>query len=771
MCIYLQRPLIPLGAAAAAGCFAGGLAAAPGWLGAAAGAAALAAGIFRFRRADALIWLATAVFGVYFGLAANAARPRGDDITRWIPRRDIRLEGRLDSFPETGGDGRGWIAYISCRSAVWHGRRRAASGRVRCFIPGPMPAWNPGDEIGASGALADFDPPNNPGEFDYRQAMRIRGVSARLSVPGRGDAVRLRAAPAWTWEALAGGFRRRAQDRIQSAAGPRAAGLVRSLVLGDRSGLNRRRQEIMAAAGLAHILAVSGFNVSLVFASLFGVARGLGIAPRPAVLLGLAGVAVFTAAAGGGAPVARAAWMAAGAAAGWLGSRNADPGSGLALAALILLARQPSAVQEPGFQLSFAATVAIILAVPHLPRPGGTWIGRLFCGAAGSLAVTAAASLGTAPLCLHYFYSVTPAALFTNLAAVPLVTAATDGGLWLGVCGGLIPALDRLVGGVTGAAAAALEWIAARAAEQPGARVFAWPASAAWVAVVYAALAGCAAWKRGRPWCSAALAACLALYPTWRPAGPGPGEIRATFLDLGIGEATLVETQHRRLLIDTGTEAEFLWRVKPFLAARGINRVDALLLSHGDDDHAGGAEACLAMFRPRRVWHGGFESRQERAWRRILRRRGRRAVRLAQGDRVDLGPELALAVLWPPPGANSARNRACLAVAVQAPGGVFLFTGDSSDEVDQMWDVPRPCAVLKAAHHGARRSSSERFLCQATPRAAVIMPGARNPFGFPHPETRSRLERCSQIVLDAGRRGATEITLRPDGELKWRTWK
>lgn len=764
---YIQRPLIPLGVSAFAGGLAGGVWACPVCPTLAAGLVLSGAACVLRRGRASLPLLIAAAFAVYAGLAAQARRPAPDDLGLWTPRAQVLLAGTLSAFPQPSTTGRGWVAEVACHAAVRERRWTPVGGSVRVFVNAPVPAWDPGDEVLLAGKLEPVAGPLNPAELDYAEFLARQGVRARLTVRGRADAVRSGRTPPASWGALAGVLHRRIERAMTDGIGAPAAGLALSLVLGDRSGLSRWRQERMAAAGLAHVLAVSGMNVSLVFFTVLGLARTVRLGPRPAILLGLGAVAAFTLAAGASPPVLRAAWMAAGLAAGHLGGRRTDPGSGLALAGLILLAQDPLAALDASFQLTFTATAAILQVWPTAPRPAALGP-RAARWAADILRTTAAAWLGTAPLCLRYFYALVPAAFPTNLLAAPFVTVVTDGGLLLGALPGWVPLLPWVVARVTEWGALGLEALAVWAAACPGGRVFLWPGSAEWTLGVYAA-ALAARLPRTRVWGGAALAALLLAYPLQRPEAPAPGSVRATFLALGQGEATLLETAGGPpVLVDTGSASEFLWRVKPCLAARGINRLAALVVSHTDDDHAGGVPECVTVFRPRRVFLPGGADPELRA---RFARAGAAPETLVQGDVRDPTPDLRLEVLWPPAGQPLRHHWTMLVACLSAAGGRLLFPGDAPAAVERRLWLAAPCDVLKVGHHGSRGSSEASFLGRVSPRLAVVMPGTRNPFGFPRPETLERLWHAAGSVLDTGARGAVEVVLREDGDLSWRTWK
>jgi ComEC/Rec2-related protein len=562
---YIQRPLIPLAAAAFLGCLAGSslpLGRPLFWL--LTGALLLPASFFTRKRGAGFPWLLLAAFLIFCGLAIRAGFIQPDDISCWAPRRDILLQGTLADIPRSSPDIPRWSATLVCSSAEWHGQRGQTSGRVQVSFPGFAPAWNPGDLIQVQGKLFLPAEPANPGEFNYVAFLDAKGVRACLSSVFPGDAIRLRTASYGHWGRVAGGLYRWLSQEIRKSTPPWAAGWVNGLVTGDRSGINAWAGERLAAAGLAHLLAVSGMNVSIIFVTLLSIGAFLRVPRSLALGPALAGILLLVLCTGGQPPVVRAAWMTLCIAACYFAGRAPDSLSGLSFSAIVILACDPLACRDAGFQLSYTATIAILVVLPifhAMPRLcfGFRWLLE-------SLLISTAALLLTLPLTLYYFYSAVPVALLTNLAAVPILDIVVISGLLAGLLHGLLPFMATLSGWIAGQAVGLLEAITRLALRIPAGRIFIYPPPVWWVVGFYMAL-GLLAWKPARGLGLAAVGIALLIYPLYQPASPPPRVWRVTFLSLNIGEATLVESPSgSRLLLDTGTEEEFLRRVKPVSA-------------------------------------------------------------------------------------------------------------------------------------------------------------------------------------------------------------
>lgn len=270
-----------------------------------------------------------------------------------------------------------------------------------------------------------------------------------------------------------------------------------------------------------------------------------------------------------------------------------------------------------------------------------------------------------------------------------------------------------------------------------------------------------------RRW-SAALAAALVLanvwlwFLVWR----GPGRLIITFLDVGQGDAIVVQSPDGHvLLVDTGpagdTDDAGRRIVLPFLRSRGIGRVDAILLTHPHDDHIGGAESILE-----RVGVGRLLVSSERfvepAYQRLLKsahRRGVNVVTLRRGEGFILGSEVRGEVLNPAAEAPLSANNGSLAIRLRYGTASVLLAGDAEAEAEA--DMVRSCDlradVLKLSHHGSRTSTTPAFLAAVWPQAAVVSVGRRNPFGHPSPVVLTRLASASIPLFRTDRDGAVVV--------------
>jgi competence protein ComEC len=524
---------------------------------------------------------------------------------------------------------------------------------------------------------------------------------------------------------------------IGRALPPTSAALLAGLLLGDRTELPRDVDDAFRRAGVYHVLAVSGFNVGILAASVWALCRLLRLPHRASAVTAIIVVIGFALIVGPEPSVLRAVVMAVLVLVASLLDRDASVTNSLALAALVILAVRPSDLFDPGFQLSFAATLGIVI----VPLPRGMVL--------GALAVSAAAQLAVLPISLTHFNQLSTIGLIANLGVVPLAGVATVGGL---VAVGLSFLSDTVAAVAFDAVwpvLLALRGLVAVAAKVPCAVLYL-PAPG-WVAVTcyVGGLASVLVWRvgrdravsRARAWlllgtALLALAVGVAVWPLVRPAD---GLLRLTILDVGQGDAIVVETPDgRALLIDAGSGGPMRLDagervVAPFLWNRGILRLAGLAVTHDDSDHAGGAGAVRRLFAIDEEWTAANPPTTQRFG----------------------GAELAA---LPSTAVNGwRRNEAALVLRIDMGLASFLLTSDigiprereltaAGARLDSM--------VLKVAHHGSRSSTSSEFLRTVGPRLAAISVGARNAYGHPDTGVVARLSEAGAQIYRTDRDGA-----------------
>jgi competence protein ComEC len=604
-------------------------------------------------------------------------------------------------------------------------------------------------------------------------------------------------------------IRARAEAGLGRGMPAREAALARGFVLGEDEGVDAETREDFTRAGLSHLLAVSGENVTLLGLLATALLAAFGVPLRERLLWALALIALYVPLAGSGPSIQRAGAMGAAGLLATLAGRRASTLYALVLALLVTLAIDPAVAADVGWQLSFAAVLGIyLLAAPIrdaiLGRGSGrrgTKVGSWRRALAEGAGVTVAATLATAPLIAFYFEEVSLTALAANLLAMPAVAPA----MWLGMVGAAAAQVPGLpLEPLNGLDALLLAYVAQVAAwcGRPSWAVVhvhlgAWAVAATYAALAAATLAairlsrhrrlararsGGAARaqprrdlalfvairhkRRVRRWCTAlAVAAALAaavgsaLLCGEADGGKRVYGLRVEVLDVGQGDAILLAPAAApAILVDGGPPGDGL---AAKLRAAGVERLGAAVVTHDQSDHAGGVEELLGNFAVDRLLYGAASSRLAAA----ARAGGARPGRLARGEVVRSG-SLRLEVLWPPPELiaepvpGTDPNDLALVLLARWRRFSMLLTADAEAEAVPL--DPGPVDVLKVAHHGSEDAGLGPLLDRARPQLAVISVGAGNPFGHPAPSTLATLARHRIRTLRTDLSGTVEIDVRAD---------
>ncbi len=543
--------------------------------------------------------------------------------------------------------------------------------------------------------------------------------------------------------------RERIRDRIVAAlpGGAHAAVLV-ALAIGDQSGLDDRQWGVFNRTGTGHLISISGLHVT-VFAWLAGGAA-LAVARRStrltarvparrvAAAFGLCAAFGYVLLAGAEVPAQRTLAMLA---VSTLGLWLARPGTGFVVwlwALVAVLAIDPWAVLAPGFWLSFCAVGLLIYASGHGAPPSRAGrMARAWRRLAAAAHAQWAITLGLVPLSLALFQQVSLIGPLANAVAIPVVTFAI---VPLSLLAAFVP-IDGL-------------WSIAHALLAP--------------LIVGAGIAGvllCLA-PRGLPGRALGTLAIAPLFVVL-PRPPEPGTFRVTVLDVGQGTAVAVRTASHALLYDSGpawggaTDAGGRI-VAPWLRAAGIRRLDAMVVSHRDSDHSGGALSVLAA-----VPVGALITSLE-ADHPILVANAQRgqALRCRAGQRWTWDG-VDFEVLFPEPvhyvDAYRKPNDLSCVLRVGVPGGRVLLAGDveATSEIDLVVERRDELAadVLVVPHHGSRTSSTPSFVEAVAPRHAVFTVGYRNRFGHPRADVVARYQRAGAALHRTDRTGALTFSV------------
>ncbi|HXG42467.1 MAG TPA: ComEC/Rec2 family competence protein [Dehalococcoidia bacterium] len=685
---------------------------------------------------------------------ATLPRPASSPLMPYVGTGTVALRGVVDGAPEeTGGLARYTLSVREVQAEAG-GPWRAASGRV-LLTAFPQPSYRYGDLLEAEGELR---PPPSPPGFDYRAHLSRRGIVAlsdfprlRLLAQGEGSGV----------AATLIGWRERLAEALQRSLPEPQASLSEGVLLGRRAALPAELRAAMDAAGLSHLLAVSGQNVALLAGlAVGGLSWALG--RRWAAVVAVATVVAYAVLVGGQPPVVRAAIMSAL----FLVARMVGrPGGGLQplLLAAAVIAHDPQVVHDLSFQLSFASTLGLVALSPSLAAWGEAWLTRLgpavhalLRPAVEVLALTLAAVALVLPISALAFGRASLAAPLANLAAAPAFIASLVGSATVALAGTLWPPLGDWLWPLAWVPAAYLTAVARAFGALPVASL-SLDGFGLGHAFAYYALLGLGTWAVARwrpelpqrpPLASWALAVVLlapmtvlALWLTAAQSTPS-GHLQVTFLDVGEGNAVLVTTPAgRRVLIDGGPDGQAVVAALSRHLRPWEGRIDLVVLTYPRAGRLAGLLEVLDRYHVAQVLAPpvGGGTALFRAWQDALWREGADVAYGSAGHRLVLDGAV-LEVLSPegPPLTTPSDPRPWALVLRLTLGQVsFLFPSDAPVRVQERLAAERlPLAgpVLYLPGNGARGSLSPLLVSAAAPWVTVLSVGEDNRYGHPSAE-------------------------------------
>lgn len=771
--------------------------AAAAFTGAALGASIAAAGLLGAAsfaispRASTLVLLAAGaglIFLAGWRYDETSPPPEPTGIARYNDGDPVRFRATISAEPEGRAS---WRRYqLSVQEVFIAGEWRPESGGVLMDAP-LYPQYGEGDVLEVEGELQT--PPSFP-DFDYREYLLRQGVVATVSYPQ----VHLIAEGGASVRSMLDGVRARLTGALLDALPEPEASLAAGVLLGARRDIPATLRNDMNTTGTSHLVAVSGQNVTIV-AGMLIVALTWVVGRRRAAWLALAGIVAYTALVGAQPSVVRAALMGALYVMSIGFGRQNTGIVALVLAAAVMLGLQPPLVHDVSFQLSFAATLGLVLIASPLDVRLQTALPAALRETPGvrplvsGFAVTLAAIAFTLPITAVNFHRVSIVAPVANLFAVPAFIAVAATAAVTALAGTISPTLGSLTVWVSWPAAAYMVGVVGFFARLPGASVELSGVGAGHAIAYYTALA-IACWlvtQRGieppKPASPAVVPAralagagaivgllALSLVLTWLAAtAPTGGRLSMTVLDVGQGDAILVEgPQGQRILVDGGPGGQTV------IAALGRNlpfddrRLDLVVLTHPQADHIGGLPEVMASYNVRGVLTNPYEADTAvfGAWQQALADAPTPVAYAHRGETIDLGDGARLDVLNPPPATPGQQtndlNDTSVILRLTMGGVSFLLTADLGVPGENALiaaGADLQAQVLKVGHHGSRTSTSPAFLARVDPAVDVISVGAQNRFGHPAREVLDRLS--DDLLLRTDQNG--DVTVSTDGERIW----
>ena len=777
-----------------AGAWIGGIAAAA-WLGpeawplaVAAAAMSLAFALWRQSRSVAawgVVLVAVFVGGMLRWEHAQRPVP-ADDVSHLIGPTEMRLQGVVRDDPDIGETTQRFA--IDVRAVRRAGEWADASGGVQVTAP-YFPRYEAGDVVQIEGEL---ESPPVLDDFDYAAYLAQRGIHTvtvfpAIEVVGRDDPGLVRGAVL--------DVRRRLSHALAVSLPEPQASLAQGVLLGERSALPADLKADLNATNTSHLVVVSGANVVLVSAFAAMAFTWL-VGKRRALLLSAFAIGAYMLLVGLEPPVVRGTIMGLLLVLAQVSGRRSNGLVAILFAAAVMVGVDPHTIRDVSFQLTFAATAGIVL----LSRPIHDWsIEAIAWGTrrvtlpsslSGLIvmpfATTLAAIIATEPLIAMNFGRVSLVAIPANMLVVPAFGFILGSSL-VAALGGLLPFGHALFAAPAHFALSYWITVAEGLASVPAASLTIGGFTSAWAVTTYVTLTAVAfmllrrfdvrlphrieggmSGRRLAPFAATAVpAGVLVLTAGFVLRPEGEPRLRVTVLDIGQGDAILIETPlGDDVLVDGGPGRAVLRALSEEMSWRDRS-IELMVLTHPDADHVNGLLDVFDRYDVNRL--ATVDDGDAPPWfDDAAVAEGVAIEQVGAGDAFDLGDGLRLDVLWPS-GANQDRslNDSSLVMRLSFGDVSFLLTADIEASAEAALvgsGADLSATVLKVPHHGSSTSSTAEFLAAVGPEVSVISAGEANQFGHPRAEVVDRLDEYGPVLLTADE---GSVSFETDGQRLW----
>lgn len=591
--------------------------------------------------------------------------------------------------------------------------------------------WQVGLRLAMQGEIVVPSLPLNPGELDYAAYLDRQGVEGLFFVRSAHPVAKFRASPV---ELLRGLFRANLADLPDSSRG-----LALAVMLGDRSALSPSQQENWRKAGASHLLAVSGLHIGIAAGAVYALTRRFAGFRTSWIVASLSAL-LYASLVGSSASAWRAAMAFVLLAVAKIALREAEPLNILGLIAAIMLLLSPKSLGDPGFLLSFAATLGLVWTSPSLKSVlfGATYLRSL-------LSASLAAQAATLPIVLSLFGTWPVYGLISNLVLVPAAIFLVGSSLLAGILG-RVPGVGVVVYALFSGVAWFFSSIVGFVANLPLASLNLVALPILLLAIYYGLLMVLPRVIKSYSRLGAIAVLCLMVTITLLPSLVQGRDIELTFLSVGNADACHVRIGRQHYLVDTGTEEAAERIIVPYLRSQGVNTIAGVFISHGHDDHVGGLATLEQQFGVKWVFVGpGVEL-------------GDKYSALVDSMQFAVGETKITA--WQAQGPALDLNNQSVVLLMQHGEFTALFTGDIGYPAEQiLLPYITPVNLLKVAHHGSASSTSSRWVQATDPRVAVISVGP-NSYGHPSPLVIKALTDINTQVLRTDEAGAVRVVIK-----------
>ena len=658
--------------------------------------------------------------------------------------------------------------------------------RVRVTEKRDLPGLpEPGDSICFEAKWYPVTDPTVPGAFNTREWLKSQGFAAYGKFV-HWDAWRGN----WTFERYFHRFRRWLKTRFDDYLKPAETGLLLGLLAGDRSGIPEALRNDFQRSGLVHVLAISGFHVVLLAGMLMVFLKATRLPHKAASIIAIILLAVYVPVTGGSPAVIRAVLMFTVPQLGTLLQRPANTLNSLGVALLCILLHSPAELWNTGFQLSAAATAGILVGnsynplrnLPEFLKRSKLW-NFIESFAVAPTYVTLCATLATAPFLIHHFKTLSPFAWLGNIVVVPAISWGMQAGLFAALSP--IDFVRETFCNAAGFFLRLASLLTRLLSDSAQASVTVGPFPPAILlpmSILFVMLPICRKNLIARGYCLLCALVFSGIFlfqgytrivnPSWS----------MTVIDVGQGDGILLQTPGgHNILVDAGDNDRSDSGkdiIVPILHHIGVQKLDALVITHPHKDHFGGAASILRVFPVEELWTNECSRTADgMEWRDMIEEAADRKVPIREIRRGFTWKEtlfsenfFEIQAIHPKKLSSPQKecrdlNEASITLHVKGLGHSALVTGDltvagEKQILNSVINVKSD--VLKLGHHGSKTSSSAEFLTAVAPELAIISSGRRNKFRHPHKQVTNRLDSLRIPYLNTAKNGTVTVTFSED---------
>jgi competence protein ComEC len=630
--------------------------------------------------------------------------------------------------------------------------------------------------ISFQGVIEKPKPAVNPGGFDYRRYLASVGTSGTAYVKDINCIDIIGTQGGGLLHKLGFKIKNSVLNIITLCLDKNQAGLLSGMIIGYKNGLDENAFSAFSKAGLTHIMVASGMNVAFIILPLTFIFKKLHMGTLPSSILTILVLILFVFVAGFSASVVRAVIMGIMILLGKILMRETDIYTSISASAIILLILNPYTIFDIGFQLSFSATISLVIFYPKI----NVFVNRKYIPRfiSDTLAATVSAQIGVVPVTLYYFNNFSTISILSNLLVVPLVQIITIIGFVMVFAGIVNINAAVLAGYMNNTFLSFVLFVTEFTSRIPYASVKLPTPSLLMILAYYLFILYIFKWrdilknKRNFRFIKYACMLLIAVAILLKVFIPGPLEI--TFLDVGQGDSAFIRTAHgTKVLIDGGGRAAGSKTsfdigqsvMVPYILDQGTKKLDIVIATHGHSDHTEGLEAILEEMRVGMVLLPDTDGEGFKKIIEICTNKKVKMVKCKKGDIIRLDKDTVFDVLSPLQWeldslAQQSLNDSSLVLKLKYKNIKVLFTGDAGIPVEQRMlkeGQDLSSDILKVGHHGSYTATCEEFLNNQIYNYAVISVG-KNKFGHPSQYVVDRLAEKGSRILRTDETGAVIVT-------------